>query len=324
MSAISQAFERSIHRIHELIEQPGTEVTWNDRMPDPDNPRQKRQIDISLRSNGRFTIVECRLHQTRQDVKWIEELVGRRASLNADGVIAVSDSGFTDGAIIKARRFGIVLRDLHNLSEAEVSAWGQSHTAFLYLYVFTDVELTLTFARPGFATGEAEALAEEFRKSSVVSAIFNTVIDQADSRQLLYRRAFELEEAFEYTLKRENFAVFGRDVSTVRIAGRVSLVECELDCLVVRAYGSPEAVGMDRNVFLERFALGQTEVVHEGASISFIVDVSSFKRPPLSQLCYVRLQGEVETEMSSFEIIGVEQFQLSSGPINLTLETGNA
>src|SRR5206468_1211682 len=98
----SEKFEQQISRIHQLIEQAGSEVTWNDDLPDPDNPSQPRQIDVTIRRDGKLTLVECRIHRERQDVKWIEELIGRRVSLHADAVIAVSFSGFTKGAILKA------------------------------------------------------------------------------------------------------------------------------------------------------------------------------------------------------------------------------
>jgi len=95
MTKKSEKFELQIRRIHELLEQKGSEVTWNDKIPDPDNIKQPRQIDISIKRDGKLTIVECRIHQKSQNVKWIEELIGRRLSLKADAVIAVSSSGFT-------------------------------------------------------------------------------------------------------------------------------------------------------------------------------------------------------------------------------------
>lgn len=319
MSASSDAFERSIHRIHELIEQPGTEVTWDDRVPDPDNPNQQRQIDISIRRDGFLTLVECRLHQARQDVKWVEELIGRRASLSADGVIAVSESGFTEGAVKKAHRFGIVLRDLRDLTSNEVSEWGRSHTTLLYFYTYTDVDLTLNFEGCTFGPGEADAIAQAFRTSPHAASIFNAVADQADARKLLYGQAFGLEEPFAYTLQRSNFRLAGRLVSTVKIAGKISLIEREIEGLAVRAYGSPEVECMGRDVFVERFALGETGVVHDGATVAFILDASQFEMPPLSQIRYVRLKGSVENGIASFEILGIEQFQVAPGAVNLTL-----
>src|SRR5262249_26261467 len=112
MPSTPEAFEQQISRIHELLESSGADVTWNDHISDPDNASQPRQIDITIRRDGRLTLVECRLHRARQGVKWIEELIGRRMSLAADSIIAVSASGFTKGALKKAARFGIILRDL--------------------------------------------------------------------------------------------------------------------------------------------------------------------------------------------------------------------
>lgn len=124
----SKSFEQQIHRIYELLEGSGAAVTWDDRIPDPDNPSQPRQIDITIRRHGTFALVECRDHQSRQDVQWIEELMGRRASLRADAIIAVSSSGFTAGALRKAKQFGIIPRGLRKLTEREVQGWGQQVT----------------------------------------------------------------------------------------------------------------------------------------------------------------------------------------------------
>src|SRR5258708_18234547 len=94
----SHLFEQRIHRIHELLEQSGAEVTWNDRIADPDNPEQPRQIDVTIRRGQHLTLIECRIHKTTQNVKWIDELIGRRQSLAAPSVIAVSASRFTQRA----------------------------------------------------------------------------------------------------------------------------------------------------------------------------------------------------------------------------------
>jgi hypothetical protein len=42
-------FEQQIERIHQLVEDEGSTVTWNDHIPEPDNPSQPRQIDVSIR-----------------------------------------------------------------------------------------------------------------------------------------------------------------------------------------------------------------------------------------------------------------------------------
>ena len=113
----SAAFEQQVRRIYELIAESGAEVTWNDHIGDPDNPPRTRQIDVTLRRKGALTLVECRLRKAPQDVQWIECLIGRRISLGAQSVIAVSSSGFTTGALAKARRYGIITRDLQRLTD---------------------------------------------------------------------------------------------------------------------------------------------------------------------------------------------------------------
>jgi hypothetical protein len=146
MSPISDRFERQIKRIHSLIERDGISVTWNDRVTDPDNPSRTRQIDVTLRAEGNLTLIECRIHSEPQDVTWIEELIGRRASLNADAIIAVSASGFTKGAILKAEAFGIILRDFASLTEQEISAWGARTRVVVHLHHFDNIALRFVFS----------------------------------------------------------------------------------------------------------------------------------------------------------------------------------
>jgi len=83
----STEFEQQIAWIETLLKKEGATVTWNNHIPDPDNPTQPRQIDITIRRGTHLTVVECRLHKAAQNVKWIEELYGRRISLHADAVV---------------------------------------------------------------------------------------------------------------------------------------------------------------------------------------------------------------------------------------------
>jgi hypothetical protein len=137
----STIFERQIERIHQLLEREPSKVTWNDRIPDPDNPDQLRQIDITIDRDGTKVHAECRIHQSPQDVQWIEELIGRRVSLGADALIAVSSSGFTQGAVRKAAAFNIHLRTLSALTDDEVRLWANTAKAWLVYYEFTNCRL---------------------------------------------------------------------------------------------------------------------------------------------------------------------------------------
>ena len=90
------ALERQVlsHSSTELLVRSHADVTWNDHIPDPDNPEQLRQIDITIRNDGKLTLIECRLSRRRQNVKWVEELIGRRQSLGAQEMIGVASAGF--------------------------------------------------------------------------------------------------------------------------------------------------------------------------------------------------------------------------------------
>ena len=135
------------------------ELTWDDRIIDPDNPDQSRQIDVTIARQGHLTHVECRFHKASQDVKWIEELIGRRASLKADAMIAVSASGFTKGAIKKAEAHGIILRTLHTLSEQEIKDWGRVTDVEVIYYEFTDT--VIAFRIPADAKIRGPLISDE-------------------------------------------------------------------------------------------------------------------------------------------------------------------
>lgn len=141
----SQQFEVRISYIHRLLEEDGCVVTWNDRIPDPDNPDRSRQVDVLIKRGDQIVHVECRSHKSPQDVKWIEELIGRRISLAADQVIAASDSGFTEGARRKALTHGIVLRDLQMVTDAEVASWGKRTVIEFSYYKLSNVLFHLEF-----------------------------------------------------------------------------------------------------------------------------------------------------------------------------------
>ena len=50
----SKSFEQQIHRVYEFLEGSGAQVTWDDHIPDPDNPSQPRQIDITIKRDGKL------------------------------------------------------------------------------------------------------------------------------------------------------------------------------------------------------------------------------------------------------------------------------
>lgn len=173
MSKTSDEFEKRIAELQLLLSESGTIVKWNDKIPDPDNPTQARQIDATV-NNGTTTIhVECRIHADKQDVKWIEELYGRKESLGADGLIAVSSSGFTAGAIKKAARFNIALRHLQRITPEDVSEWGEFADVFYEYFAFDSVRIIPFFASVKMAQKVTHADLRHFIVSGAVERMFS-------------------------------------------------------------------------------------------------------------------------------------------------------
>ncbi len=94
------------------------------------------------------------MHRNRQGVKWIEELIGRRAT----AAIAVSASGFTRRAVNKAKSFGIFLRDLKELTPSEIESWGCQIKMTEYYYQYADLELSLLFGPHSIAKLDSMAV----------------------------------------------------------------------------------------------------------------------------------------------------------------------
>lgn len=167
--------EKLTARIHRLLECESTAVvTWNAKVPDPDNPKQLRQVDIEIVRDGICTHVECRSHVQPQSTKWIEELIGRKISLNADQMIAVSDSGFTEGAILKANRFGIILRSIFELTDFEIMGWGKQTEIELHYYQLVNVQVALGFHEPNKVSQNCLQLLFT-GESDLVSALVNSI-----------------------------------------------------------------------------------------------------------------------------------------------------
>ena len=232
----STAFEQQVHRICELLEDSGGDVMWNDHIPDPDNPSQARQIDITLRRGGKLTLIECRDHQARQDVQWIEELIGRRASLRANATIAVSSSGFTTGALNKAKSYGIIPRDLRKLTDREVEEWGQQMSLTLYFYEYSDLELSLCFEHESIPKLNMDAVSSEIASYPGIQSLFNAAAKQLGNLDLLNGANQGRTVDFRLRLQQDGFQLSGEPVLEVDFRGKALLVSKDVvsprSCLI--------------------------------------------------------------------------------------------
>ncbi len=67
--------------------------------------------------------LECRDRKKKQDVMWIEQLAAKKDSLQIDRTIAVSAKAFTRNAMLKAKRYGIDLRVLSEVTPDDIKGW---------------------------------------------------------------------------------------------------------------------------------------------------------------------------------------------------------
>jgi hypothetical protein len=314
----SESLEQQIHRIHELLERSPQDVTWNDHIPDPDNPEQLRQIDITIRRNGIFTIIECRLSKPAQNVKWIEELIGRRQSLGADTIIAVASAGFTTGAKRKAARYGVLLRDLRELSIEEITSWGGQITLMLYYYQYSDVTVAIGFP-PQSPDVDPAALKAELRSHGVLLSLFNAAAEQLDTLQLLAKDGTR-NYRFGLHVRPEQVELCGERVLEILFEGNGRLVSQPISSTQVLGYGEPTQAANQRDATVERFKLGETSIVHHGNRIAVEIDLSGVTLPPLSQIRFIRttLASEGEVENESFAIKHPEKLGVS-GPLIVDL-----
>ncbi len=315
----SSAFERQIHRIVELLEGSGAEVVWNDHIPDPDNPRQKRQIDVTIRRADTLMLCECRLSGSRQDVKWVEELIGRRQSLEAHAVIAVSSSGFTRGAINKAKRYDVILRDLRELTDKDVELWGRRVALTLYFYEYSNLEVSLVFEHESIPRIDNDILRVELLAHPARRALFNAAATNLDTGKLLARNLIDRPVEFGVTLLIDSFYLCGERVIEVDFRGTARLITRPISSQVVTSYGPPASAPPQREATVERFDLGETAIVHDSDRISMLLDISHLEMPPLCQFRFFRVTGQEEMDYETLELAGVEKLWVNEGKIAVNI-----
>lgn len=320
MTKESDQFEQRIHRTLELIEGSGAEVAWNERIPDPDNPSQQRQIDITIRRDGSVTHAECRLHRERQDVQWIEELYGRKVSLQAANVIAVSSSGFTQGAIRKAERLGVVLRDLQDLTPEEVAQWGCTVEMSIYYYQYEDLKIVLLFLESDAAAIDSSVLAEELKTYPGRQSMFNTSLDLFDAESMTLEARLKKNFKFEIKMQLEDFQLCGRPVQLVEFSGTAQLREVDVRLPVALAFGAPQESAVSRSAVLHKTADGDTGfIIHAPDRLATVVDVSKLQLPPNAQFRFVQTRASQTMSMDSFELLGTDGLYATAGPMTVDI-----
>jgi hypothetical protein len=314
----SVQFEQKIARIHELLEGQEANVQWNAKIPDPDTPKQKRQIDVLIRKGEFFIIIECRIRKKKQDVMWIEGLIGRRKSLNADGAIAVSASGFTVPAIKKASSHGILLNDLSTLSDEEIISWAKSINITLFFYCYKKLEISLYLNKNDAHAVKQELLITELRNSNHLQAMFNKVHELIDSQKLIAMENRNKIINFNVQMVIDNFKVQDKTVIKAAIKGKASLEKIDLSIPLTLAYGNPEYNTNERNIIIQEYNLGNTSIIHNSNKISICLDLSKLETPPFWQFRFFETRGTGEYLHEILEIINPDKVNMI-GKLNINI-----
>src|SRR6185312_665141 len=310
MTAKSTHFEKQIERIHSLLDESGAEVTWNDRIPDPDNPSQLRQIDITLRREGTLTAIECRIHAAPQDVQWIEELIGRRTSLRADAIIGVSASGFTHGAIVKAKVHGVILRDMKSLTEQEISAWGKRTKVSVELHHFDNADLTFVFDGSASSHITVEKVEDAFQGRRIpLASLFDRL-----TKEVRERDPSLAATTIQTKARPKDIIIDGMRVLTINITVDYWCEEKMLSLPTVIAYDTPESEALERNTYVEIVEEGKFEITQSSDRFSIAVDISSIELPVGTKLGRFKLVFTHPVEMREFRLLGNPDLGFWLGP----------
>lgn len=103
-------------------------ITTNDKVfNDAGTPIAEFDIVITgkIGSTNFKWLIECRDRQSQGPAsgEWIEQLVGRRDRFNFDKIIAVSTTGFSEGAATYAKDKGIETREIKEADLSQISDW---------------------------------------------------------------------------------------------------------------------------------------------------------------------------------------------------------
>src|SRR5680860_387437 len=264
----SDEFEKMIARIHSILAGTSSVVTWNDKIKDPDNKKRTRQIDATIRTGKFLTIVECRIHKSKQDVKWIEELIGRRISLNADAVIAVSFSGFTEGAILKAKKHGIITRDFLSLTEEEIKRWGSLSKISITYIKFEDPELTLI-------TGLESINLEQ--KRDEINGIFYKIALKA-ANEIIDKIPKDQDKQLDIGLRVRKTTPDALDISYAQLKSGIRKIVQQRETVSVFSYGLEWEEKLSRDIYIENFQ-GFINIEHTQEHNALVIDFSKIEQP---------------------------------------------
>jgi len=272
-TSTSKELEQLAVRIHKLIEPTGATVTWNEYISDPDTG-SSRQIDGIIKRDGKIIHIECRDHKDPQGVMWIEELIGRRESLKADGIIAVSLSGFGQPALVKAKAKGIVTRSLSEMTDAEIETWGKSAKLVTNYLEISELEfqLIVPYTQSGLVTGRPK---------------LHLSGSNASPEFLILQELAQNAESSLYS-DRDSTLTAKIQLLALMVDG-ASVVECQVRVKGRKRQEKEEVLGLwnyhglepfaDTEAVVSKHGSGLTEIIQKNDKATMMLDLSSINPP---------------------------------------------
>lgn len=115
-----EQFERLVAAIHRRLD-PAAQVRWNDSI-------NGRQFDVTIRfRRGLYdylTVIECKEYSSPVPVEKVEAFITKSRDVNAHQAVIASSSGFQSSAESVARRHHVVLIQLTDSAEIDLSMFG--------------------------------------------------------------------------------------------------------------------------------------------------------------------------------------------------------
>ena len=310
MSDASRELEQLIQRIESLID-PSATVLWNQFIPDPANPSQQRQIDVTIDRDGFMTHVECRAHSRPQDVGWIESLIGRRHRLGADSVIAVSSSGFYQTAINAAKADNIELRDLHTLSDSDIASWSDQRRVWLRRLEFLGIEIEY-WLLPVSNGVRAIVPPSLYALHPVLELCCDQSVRSAEDRNLC-------NHPCTVTFKAEVTLAHLPNAPRIGARCRVRVVPSQIQIPVrlIRTYTEPDTDLQERTTHHTHYQNGAFEILQHRQTAQTTVDLAAYPSGPNQWTYGGCIDFGCRVSSRGFKVIGVARPQIAPNLVQI-------
>lgn len=162
---------------------------------------EEREVDVLIeyKENGilRRIGIECRDRKRNQDVTWIEQVLQKKEDLELDYYIATVSSGFTKGAINKARYHGVILEKVEALNST-IEEISKEFFADIYLVKYVAEKIEFLDDK-----GNIGSLHDVLKKINIIKGtefikeLNMVILENCNAMELLQEGKIERDNFFE-------------------------------------------------------------------------------------------------------------------------------